>query len=109
LSKNNLNEGVSHEENKQIDHVRVHLMISGKVQGVYFRKHLRDVSIENKVNGWVKNLQNGKVESILEGLKSDVDKVINWCHMGPKYSRVDKVETEYETFLGEYTDFKIVD
>ena len=89
------------------EYIRVHLIISGKVQGVYFRKHTHDVSIQNYVNGWVKNLPNGNVECILEGLKSNVDKVISWCHQGPPNSRVDNVEIKYEAFIGNFTDFKI--
>ncbi|HJT85297.1 MAG TPA: acylphosphatase [Nitrososphaeraceae archaeon] len=91
------------------DYIRVHLTISGKVQGVYFRKHTQDVSLQNYVNGWVKNLPNGNVECVLEGLKSNVDKVIRWCHQGPPNSRVDNVEIKYETFTGNFTNFKITE
>jgi acylphosphatase len=91
------------------EYIRAHLIISGKVQGVYFRKHTHDVSIQNYVNGWVKNLPNGNVECILEGLKSNVDKVIRWCHHGPPNSRVDKVQIKYESFTGSFTDFKITE
>lgn len=109
MSNNDLNRDDYNKENKQFERVRIHLIISGKVQGVYFRKHLQEISITNNVNGWVKNLKNGDVESVLEGLKSDVEKVISWCHKGPTHSRVDKVEKQYEKFIDEYTDFKIVD
>lgn len=91
------------------DYIRVHLVISGKVQGVYFRKHTQDVSLQNYVYGWVKNLSDGDVECVLEGLKSNVDKVIRWCHQGPPNSRVDNVEIKYETFTGKFTDFKITE
>jgi acylphosphatase len=89
-------------------YIRVHLIISGKVQGVYFRKHTQDVSLQNYVYGWVKNLPNGDVECILEGLKSSVDKVIRWCHQGPPNSRVDNVEIKYEEFTGHFTHFQII-
>ena len=91
------------------EYIRVHLIISGKVQGVYFRKHTQDVSLQNYVYGWVKNLPNGDVECVLEGLKSNVDKVIRWCHRGPPNSRVDNVEIKYEAFTGNFTDFKITE
>jgi acylphosphatase len=51
---------------------------------------------------------NGDVECIFEGLKSNVDKVIIWCHQGPPNSRVDNVEIKYEKFTGAFTDFKII-
>ena len=90
------------------EYIRVHVIISGKVQGVYFRKYTQDVSLQNYVYGWVKNLLNGDVECVLEGLKSNVDKVIRWCHQGPPNSSVDNVELKYETFTGNFTDFKII-
>ena len=89
------------------EYIKVHLIISGKVQGVYFRKHTQDVSLQNYVYGWVKNLPNGNVECVLEGLKSNVDKVIIWCHQGPPNSRVENVEIKCEAFTGNFTDFKI--
>ena len=96
------------ESNDSSDYIRVHLIISGKVQGVYFRKHTQDTSRENNVYGWVKNLLNGDVECVLEGLKSNVDKVMMWCHQGPTGSHVDNVKITYEEFIGNFNDFKIV-
>ena len=66
----------------------------------------RWISIKNNVSGWVRNLKNGNVECILEGLPSNVEKVIEWCHMGPKNSRVDKIDINYETYTGEFQGFK---
>jgi acylphosphatase len=117
LNQNNINNRNNSSSNKEInkstpfqpDYIRVHLTISGKVQGVYFRKHAQDVSLQNCVYGWVKNLSNGNVECVLEGLKSNVDKVIGWCHQGPPNSRVDNVEIKYETFTGNFTNFKITE
>jgi acylphosphatase len=97
---------VTHSEN---EYVRVHLVISGKVQGVYFRKHTKDISLQNYVYGWVKNLPNGDVECVLEGLKTNVDKVISWSHKGPPNSRVDNVKIKNEAFTGSFTDFKITE
>ena len=96
------------ENNDSSDYIRVHLIISGKVQGVYFRKHTQDISRENNVYGWVKNLLNGDVECVLEGLKSNIDKVMIWCHQGPPNSRVDNVKIKYEEYIGNFDDFKIV-
>ena len=98
-SENRLNKEFS-SSSFSSEYIRAHLIISGKVQGVYFRKHTCDVSIQN---------HNGSVECILEGSKSNVDKVIRWCHQGPPNSRVDKVEIKYETFIGNFTDFKIAE
>ena len=102
------NSNSNKEINDSSQYIRVHLLISGRVQGVYFRKHTQDTSRENNVYGWVKNLVNGDVECILEGAKSNVDKVIIWCHQGPPNSRVDNVEIKNEKFTGDFTDFKIM-
>ena len=90
--------------------VRVHLIISGKVQGVYFRKHTLETSIDNHVDGWVKNLDNGNVECVLEGTKSNVYKVVEWCHIGPPQGRVDNVQIiqDDKTYTGKFNGFKIL-
>ena len=111
LSTNNPDDMLSKDENVTVNNylsnIRAHLIIAGKVQGVYFRKYTQEISIKNKVSGWVRNLKNGDVECILEGLSSNVEKVIEWCHTGPKNSRVDKIDIYYETYTGEFQDFKI--
>ena len=111
LSTNNPDDMLSKDENVTVNNylsnIRAHLIIAGKVQGVYFRKYTQEISIKNKVSGWVRNLKNGDVECILEGLSSNVEKVIEWCHTGPKNSRVDKIDIHYETYTGEFQDFKI--
>lgn len=104
----NSNSNSNKEINDSSQSIRVHLIISGKVQGVYFRKHTQDISLQNNVYGWVKNLQNGDVECVLEGLKSNIDKVMIWCHQGPPNSRVDNVEIKYEEFTGDFNEFKII-
>ncbi|HET7642568.1 MAG TPA: acylphosphatase [Nitrososphaeraceae archaeon] len=108
-NNNSLNKALNKSTSLPPDYIRVHLTISGKVQGVYFRKHTQDVSLQHYVYGWVKNLPNGNVECVLEGLKSNVDKVIRWCHQGPPNSRVDNVEIKYETFTGNFTNFKVTE
>ncbi|HEU5462464.1 MAG TPA: acylphosphatase [Nitrososphaeraceae archaeon] len=104
----NSNSNSNKEFNDSSQYIRVHLIISGKVQGVYFRKHTQDISLQNNVYGWVKNLQNGDVECVLEGLKSNIDNVMIWCHQGPPNSRVDNVEIKDEEFTGDFNEFKIL-
>ena len=102
------NSNSNKEINDSSQYITVHLIISGKVQGVYFRKHTQDISLQNNVCGWAKNLVNGDVECILEGVKSNVDKVMMWCHQGPPGSHVDNVKIQYEAFIGNFNDFDIV-
>jgi len=85
----------------------VRLLISGKVQGVYFRQNLKQVAKRHNVNGWVKNLENGKVEAILEGEANDIKEVVEWCHAGPIGARVDNVDVRFEEYKGEFDSFTI--
>jgi acylphosphatase len=75
---------------------RVHLLVSGKVQGVFFRQALKVVAKKNNVLGWVRNLKDGRVEAILEGDNKSVNSVIEWTHIGPANSRVDDIEVNIE-------------
>ncbi len=86
---------------------RVHLIISGIVQGVFFRSTMKRMADILGVKGWVKNRWDGKVEAVLEGEESAVEKLIEWAHKGPPYARVDKVEIEEEEYLGEFDNFHI--
>jgi acylphosphatase len=86
---------------------RAHVFIRGKVQGVYFRQNTKQVATKHKVNGWVRNLLDGRVEAIFEGDNIDVNKVIEWCHVGPPNSIVDDVEVRFEKYNDEFASFTI--
>ena len=87
---------------------RAHVFIKGKVQGVYFRQNLRIVSKRHEVNGWVRNLKDGRVEAVLEGEEMNVSEVIEWCHAGPPEAKVDDVKVEYEPYKGEFSNFTVL-
>lgn len=87
--------------------VRAHVIISGKVQGVNFRHYTKVKASERNVNGWIKNLPDGRVEAIFEGEEKDVKEVIEFCKKGPPSSRVENVEVEWCEFKGEYKSFEI--
>ncbi|SLM30555.1 Acylphosphatase [Desulfamplus magnetovallimortis] len=86
---------------------RVHLIINGMVQGVCFRMETQRTAKSEGVFGWVRNLSNGDVEALLEGDEDAVNAVIQWCHQGPSFSRVDEVIIEDQEYQGEFQDFKI--
>ena len=86
---------------------RVHLIIKGMVQGVCFRMETQRTAKYEGVLGWVKNLGNGDVEALFEGDEDAVNAVIQWCHQGPSFSRVDEVIIEDQEYQGEFQDFKI--
>ncbi|MFO8084841.1 MAG: acylphosphatase [Desulfobacterales bacterium] len=89
------------------DHVRAHAIISGKVQGVFFRMKTQKTAQNHGVSGWVKNKRNGTVEAVFEGEKNSVDSVIQWCKNGPAGSKVDDIDLEWEPYSGEFTEFSI--
>jgi len=86
---------------------RVHILISGMVQGVFFRYSTRDRAQELKINGWVRNLPDGKVEAVFEGEKENIQQMIDWCHHGPDGAAVSNVDVAREGPSGEYSGFEI--
>jgi acylphosphatase len=86
---------------------RAHLFISGRVQGVFFRSNTRKKALELGLGGWVRNMNDGRVEAVFEGEESSIEKVITWCHQGPSYASVDDVEVSWEEFRDEFQTFSI--
>ncbi|KQC07307.1 MAG: acylphosphatase [Smithella sp. SDB] len=86
---------------------RVHVFISGRVQGVFFRATTHRAAIGFRLTGWVRNMPDGRVEALFEGNNEDVDKMLKWCHIGPPSAMVEKVIIEEEIFIGEFKDFHI--
>ncbi len=75
---------------------RYHVFVSGRVQGVFFRNTTRKKAQELGVNGWVKNLEDGRVEAVFEGSKEKIDAMIEFCERGPRLANVEKVEVSEE-------------
>jgi acylphosphatase len=78
------------------ERVRAHVYVTGKVQGVYYRANTRDTAHEQGLDGWVRNLDDGRVEAVFEGPEPDVETMVEWCHDGSPRARVDDVAVEYE-------------
>ena len=85
---------------------RVRVLVSGRVQGVWFRESCREFARGAGVSGWVRNLSDGRVEAVLEGPPPAVDRVVRWCHDGPSHARVDEVDAQVEEPVGE-TGFRV--
>lgn len=86
---------------------RAHLIIVGLVQGVCFRMYTRDEAQRLGLTGWVRNRPDGTVEAMVEGEKSAVTRLIEWCHDGPSYARVTDVQCRPGPATGEFHDFTI--
>ena len=81
--------------------VRRRVLVSGRVQGVFYRDTCRRVASEAGVAGWATNLPDGRVEVVLEGDPGSVDSVVKWCREGTPYSSVKSVEVREEDPEGE--------
>ena len=87
---------------------RAHVYISGRVQGVFFRNNVADLAETLGVAGWVRNLSDGRVETVLEGEKDNVGRVVEYCRRGPPGAYVRDLEVKWAEWRGEFTGFKIV-
>src|SRR4051812_44124106 len=81
---------------------RVHLLISGRVQGVYYRSAATEQARVLGLRGVVRNLQGGDVELIAEGPPSVLQQMIGWCHLGPPAAQVEQVAVRREAATGEF-------
>ncbi|HEX5457342.1 MAG TPA: acylphosphatase [Candidatus Nitrosotalea sp.] len=91
-----------------MDSKRVHLLINGRVQGVYFRQGMMETAEKNNVLGWVRNLPDDSVEAILEGNNSNVDAVVEWARFGSAGAVVTELKITEENYVGEFSDFVIL-
>ncbi|MCD6590635.1 MAG: acylphosphatase [Candidatus Aenigmarchaeota archaeon] len=86
---------------------RAHVIISGVVQGVFFRAETCNLARKLGVKGWVRNLIDGRVEAVFEGDEKAVEEMVAFCHRGPPSAEVDDVEIKWEEYKGEFDDFYI--
>lgn len=90
-----------------MEKVRAHVIIAGRVQGVFFRHHTQEMATLLNLTGWVKNRRDGAVEAVFEGEREKVNQMIQWCHRGPAEAKVVKVDTTWETYSDEFRDFSV--
>ena len=86
---------------------RVHLVVRGRVQGVYYRATTQKKAIELGLVGWVRNRADGTVEVVAEGDREALEKLIEWCRVGPEGAHVTYVDANWEYYEGEFTEFTI--
>jgi len=82
------------------EQIRVHVFVSGRVQGVGYRYSTVNEAQRLGVNGWVRNLPDGRVEAVFEGSRTVVEEIIRWCHKGPRSAVVKDVAVEDEELEG---------
>ena len=86
---------------------RAHLFIDGGVQGVFFRAFTSDIAHGIGLNGWVRNLRDGRVEALFEGEKRLIEHAIKECYNGPPGARVSHIDIQWETFTGQEKGFSV--
>ncbi len=84
----------------------LHLVIHGRVQGVFFRDSMRREAQNLAVSGWVRNRSDGTVEAAVQGEPADVDAIVRWAHHGPERAQVERIEIEPHE--GIYTSFEVI-
>jgi acylphosphatase len=87
---------------------RLRVLVSGTVQGVWFRESTRQEADRLGVAGWVRNLPDGRVEAAFEGPAPGVEAMVAWCHHGPRNAAVDHVEAVAEEPMGERGPFQVL-
>ena len=85
----------------------VHLLISGKVQGVFFRAEAKNMAEKLAITGWIKNTSDEKVEALVSGGAADVDEFVNWCKTGPDRAKVENVQVSESPFT-RFEKFEVV-
>lgn len=87
--------------------VRAHVLISGRVQGVFFRSETGLQAKKLDVKGWVRNLADERVEAVFEGEETAVKRLVDFCRKGPPGARVTNVNVLWEAYRGEFRSFEV--
>jgi acylphosphatase len=86
---------------------RLHVIIAGRVQGVGFRYGAHARAVELGLRGWVRNLPDGRVEGEFEGDHAALADMLSWCERGPRFARVDRVDTNWRQSADHYEGFEV--
>lgn len=87
---------------------RVHVWVSGQVQGVFFRARTREEAVGCGLTGWVRNLRDGRVEILAEGSPDRIARFLSWCRSGPPMARVEECRVIEEKPLGDFSEFQVL-
>lgn len=86
---------------------RAELIISGLVQGVFYRASAQEEALRLGLCGEVRNLPGGEVEAVVEGEQRVVEEFISWCRRGPPSARVEEVRVRWSAARGEFRTFRV--
>ena len=86
---------------------RAHIFVSGRVQGVFFRDHTQRWASSLHLTGWVRNIRDGRVETLVEGDKEKIEDLVSKLREGPPLARVENVDIDWEDYKGKFKDFRV--
>ncbi len=89
------------------EHRRAEALISGRVQGVYYRSYTQDAALALGLSGWTRNLYDGRVQLVIEGEEGQIARLLKWCWTGSPSARVDDVAVRFHPPTGEERGFEI--
>src|ERR671927_584322 len=89
-----------------MERVRAHVTIGGRVQGVNFRASAQEQARSAGVEGWVRNMDDGRVEAVFEGTRAAVNRMVSWCYGGPRSARVEHVDVRWEQPTAQEQGFR---
>lgn len=87
---------------------RLHVIVRGRVQGVFFRASAQREARRLGLTGWVQNRRDAAVEVLAEGGEDELREFLGFCNRGPSAARVEKVDVRWRGYTGEFADFRIV-
>lgn len=87
--------------------VRVHVLVRGRVQGVFYRATAQDFGCALGLTGWIRNLPDGRVEAVLEGPRDRIEDMVDWCRHGPPMARVEAVDLDWLPATREFTTLRV--
>ena len=86
---------------------RIHVFITGNVQGVFFRSYVKRKADELKITGWIKNKDDGSVEAVFEGTEEALEDILDCCRTGPRGAHVEDVSVTEELATGAFMEFVV--
>ena len=86
---------------------RVHLIIHGYVQGIFYRASTRETALSLGLSGWVRNMTDGSVEALFEGPVENLHDAVEWCRQGPPGAKVTRIDEKWSDSKAEFDSFEI--
>jgi len=86
----------------------IHVVVTGKVQGVWFRVSTKEKALQYNLRGWVRNCSDGSVEAVFQGQDEHLDNLLKWINIGSEEAEVDSVKVTAQPITAEYNDFRIL-